>query len=299
MITGKVKNSLIRAVTLIAVLSMVFTMVACNKDNEESPERYGEGTSDVEISGFDYGFIEEANYEDRVTTVADTKRSLPLRVDTVYFCMIEFDVIARDLNDGTSLLDILIKFDNLGVTEGTTEEAGTGNTTEIKFKNAETGTESKISTLSYKIPSDPDKSKKIKILVRMIPMSVGESHISVSFESNEANEFKVLGDDGVTKNIKIDRVALETPVITVEQNKVKWKHVKNAAYYTIYFGEEQMNFEVPSNTSVGTDIEFNLSKFLIELGVDFGEVKVEANPGGNTNFSKSALSNIVYDVTIY
>ncbi len=299
MITKKIKKTLVRAVTLIAVLSMVFTAVSCDKDDEK-PERYGEGASDIEIIDFAYGFIEETNYKDRETTVADTNDSLiKLRVDTVYYCLIEFDVIARELNAGTSLLNVLVKFDNLGVINGSTEEAGTGNYTEMVFTDAGTGTDSKVTTLAYKIPSDPDKLKTIKILVRMKPISIGDSHISVSFEAKEYGEFKVLGADGVTKNFEVVRAALDAPVITVDQNKVRWNHVKNAEYYTIYFGDNaDIRFDVEENTSAGDELEFSLSRFFIEYGVNFGKVRIQANPGNNTNFSPSN-SNVVYDVTIY
>ena len=146
MFSSSLKKFLIRTVTVLSVLSMLFTAVAC--DNEDSPERYGEGTSDVEIANFNYGFIEEENYKDRETTIADTVRSTNLNVDTIYYCLMEFDVIARELNDGTSLMNVLVKFDNLGVANGTTEEAGTGNMTEMTFTDAGTGSDSKISTLT-------------------------------------------------------------------------------------------------------------------------------------------------------
>ncbi len=301
MISEKLKKTLIRALTLVAVLSMVFTAVACDKNEDEKPDRYGEGTSDVEIANFDYGFIEEENYNDRETTVADTKRSTELKVDTVYYCLMEFDVIARNLNDGTSLMNVLVKFDNLGVANGTTEEAGTGNMTEMTFTDAGTGTDSKVSTLAYKIPSDPDKSKKIKILVRMLPVSIGNSHISVSFEPKEFGEFKILGDDGVTKNLEVVRVQLEAPVIEVDREslKVKWNHVKHADYYLIFFGETEIkftNFDA-QYTAIGTRLEFDLSQFASIVDYYVGTVKIQAC-SNSSNFMKSTHSNYEADVNI-
>ena len=294
MISEKLKKTLIRVLTLAVVLSTVFAAVGCDKDDEDIPERFGEGTSDVEIAHFDYGFIEEENYKDRETTVADTTKNQKLKVDTVYYCLMEFDVIARNLNDGTSLMNVLVKFDNLGVANGTTEEAGTGNMTEMTFTDAGTGTDSKISTLAYKIPSDPDKSKKIKILVRMLPVSIGESHISVSFEPKEFGEFKVLGDDGVTKNLTVERVKIEAPVIEVDREslKVKWKHVKHADYYVIYFGEKSIkltDFDA-QYTSVGTALEFDLSQFASIVDYNVGTVKIQAC-SNSTNFQRSDFSN--------
>jgi hypothetical protein len=278
---------------------MVFTGVSCDKDDSDKPEKYGEGTSDVEIANFDYGFIEEENYKDRETTIADTKRSTNLDVDTVYYCLMEFDVMARKLNDGTSLMNVLVKFDNLGVANGTTEEAGTGNMTEMTFTDAGTGTDSKISTLAYKIPSDPDKVKKIRILVRMLPVSIGESHISVSFEPKEFGEFKILGDDGVTKNLNVVRVQIKAPEITVDRTnlKVKWTHVKHADYYIIFFEDKSINFsEVDQYTPVGAELEFDLSQF-IDLGVTYGTVKIQAC-SNSSNFMKSSYSNTETDVII-
>ena len=293
------RKVLIRAVTLIAVLSMIFTAVSCDKNNEK-PDRYGEGTSDVEIDHFEYGFIEEDNYKDRETTIAETKRSLDIKVDTVYYCMMEFNVSARNLNDGTSLMNVLVKFDNLGVANGTTEEAGTGNATEMIFTDAGTGTDSKISTLAYKIPPDPDKPKTIRILVRLVPVTVGESHISVSFEPAEYGEFKILGEDGFTKNLEVKRVQIEAPVITVDRAnlKVKWNHVKHADFYVVYFENKSIEFvDVdPQYTPVGTELSFDLSQF-IDLGVTYGTVKVQACTKSD-NFLKSSHSNAETDVNI-
>ena len=291
------RKVLIRAVTLIAVLSMLFTAVSCDKNNEK-PDRYGEGTSDVEIANFDYGFIEEENYKDRETLLSDTKRSLPIKVDTVYYCMMEFDVTARELNDGTSLMNVLVKFDNLGVANGTTEEAGTGNATEMIFTDAGTGTDSKVSTLAYKIPSDPDKTKKIKILVRLLPVTKGESHISVSFESAEYGEFKILGEDGFTKNLEVERVQIEAPVITVDRTnlKVKWNHVKHADYYLVYLEDKSIEVPVDQYTPIGGEVSLDLSRF-IDLGVTFGAVKVQACTRSD-NFLKSTYSNTESDVNI-
>ena len=300
MITGKLKRALLIVLALASVFSTMLFSVSCNKDGDvDTPDKYGEGTSDIEIANFDYGFIEEENYKDRETTVADTKRSTELKVDTVYYCLMEFDVVAKKLNDGTSLMNVLVKFDNLGVANGTTEEAGTGHATDMVFTDAGTGTDSKVSTLSYKIPSDPDKTKKIKILIRMLPVSIGESHISVSFEPSVQGEFKILGDDGVTKNLEVVRVQIEAPVITVDRNslKVKWNHVKHADYYIIHFDNKTIDFKgVDQYTPVGATLEFDLSEF-IEYNVTFGTVKIQACSNSN-NFMKSSYSNQETDVSI-
>ena len=295
---NKCSKILTQVLMFIVSISIIISMVSCDKD-EDSPERYGEGSSDVEIANFDYGFIEEGNYKDRETTIADTVRSTNLNVDTIYYCLMEFDVIARELNDGTSLMNVLVKFDNLGVANGTTEEAGTGNMTEMTFTDAGTGSDSKISTLAYKIPSDPDKVKKIRILVRMLPVSIGESHISVSFEPKEYGEFKILGDDGVTKNLNVVRVQIEAPTITVDKNalKVKWTHVKHADYYLIFFEDKNIKFEgIDQYTPVGAELEFDLTRF-IDLGARVGTVKIQAC-SNSSNFMKSSYSNTVTDVIL-
>ena len=300
-----IKKILIRAVTLIAVLSMLFTAVACDEqnpgENPDTPERYGEGTSDVEIENFVHGFIEADAYHAQETTIADTKSNMEFKVDTVYYCFMEFEIVARNLNDGTSLMDVLVRFDNLAVADGTTEEAGTGNATDMIFTDAATGTNSKETTLVYKIPSDPDKVKKIKILVRIQPVTVGQSHISVSFNSTVDGEFKILGEsaDGFTKNLTIDRVQIEAPVITVDKEalKVQWKHVKHADYYLIYLDNKSIKFEgVDKYTGVGSDLEFDLTQF-VELDMRYGTVKVQACSNSD-NFMKSTYSNSVAGVSI-
>ncbi len=256
--------------------------------------------SEVEIANFDYGFIEEESYEYGETTMADTKRSTEIKVDTVYYCLIEFDIIARDINDGTGLMNILIKFDNLGVANGTVVDVGGGIITEMFFADSGTGTDSKVSTLAYKIPSDPDKSKKIKILVRMLPVSIGSSHISVSFEPKETEAFRVLGDAGVTKNLSVVRVQLEAPVIEVDRDnlKVKWSHVKYADYYIIYFADKSINFTgVDQYTPVGAELEFDLSQFASIVDYYVGTVMIQAC-SNSSNFMKSSYSNTVTEVII-
>ncbi len=300
MITEKIKRILTFVLAVLTLSATLLFTVSCDDDSGDTDtERYGEGASDIEIANFDYGFIEAENYDDRNTTIADTKRSTQLSADTVYYCMIEFDVAAKKLNDGTSLVNVLVKFDNLGVANGTTEEAGTGNATEIRFTDATTGTDSKVSTLAYKIPPDPDKPKKIKILIRMQPVSIGESHISVAFESQLAGEFKVLGEDGFTKNLEVVRAQLEAPVITVDREtmRVKWTHVKNADYYIIFFNDKTITFtSVDEYTAVGSELSFDLFEFA-GLGESYGDVKIQAC-NNSTNFIKSQYSNIEADVLL-
>ncbi len=292
------KKKCIRVFSVIMVLVMMLSMVSC--DMTMSGEAVGEGLSDIEIANFDYGFIEAEKYNDRETTVADTKRSTELSVDTIYYCIIEFDVVARKLNDGTGLMNVLVKFDNLGVADGTTEEAGTGNVTEFRFTDAGTGADSKVSTLSYKIPSDPNSVKKIKILIRMLPVSIGESHIFVSFAPNVEGDFNIIGDDGVTKNLNVVRAQIKAPVIQVDREKLQltWNHVENADYYMIYFADQSIKFNtgIDQYTSVGTVLSFNLSAFS-EKGVEFGDVKVQAC-SNSTNFIKSSYSNIEANVQL-
>lgn len=297
MIISKSKNIIIKAVLLTLCLSAMLMLFSCN--NDEDGEKYGEGASDIEITNTNYGFIDEETYNGGKTLITDTTKSTNLKADTVYYCLIEFDIVARELNDGTSLLNVIVKFDNLGVTNGTTEEAGTGNVTEMRFTDAVTGKDVKQATLGYKIPSDPSKPKTIKLLVRMEPVSKGQSHISVSFEPAVKNEFKILGDDGITKNLEVESVKIEAPVIEVDRDKkeVTWNHVKYADYYIIYFGEAQINFDkVADNTPVGYKFTFDLSEFLEKTDIRKATVYISAY--SDNDIFVGSLSNIVYDVEL-
>ena len=218
------------------IVALTFALIACSFAGCTSSG----APSAVEVSDPIYGFIEADKYIPNTTTMEDATNGTRLQVDTEYFAMIEFDVTSHSDNDGQSLLNVVITFDNLDAMDGTMEEVSTGIVTELTVTDAPTGKNIKTTDLRFKVPSRSSKPKKIGIVVRLKPLNVEESHIKFTFEAEKNADnvemFDITGSSGFTRNIKIEQVQLETPEMRYEESyRVLYiKNVKNADYYCLY-----------------------------------------------------------------
>jgi hypothetical protein len=193
-------------------------------------------------------------------------------VDQAYFLFISFDITAARNNDGQSLIDINITFDSLNIMEGVIEDVNTGIIENMIFTDANTGNIGKTTTASFKIPASSADPKKIEMIVKLRPISVGESHILISYDYDTPTNNKILGSDGYTKNLKINAVQIETPVLSVDDmGLLSWNHVKNADYYKLYengnpvkdplTGEE---LEISAEGyAVGSEIRYSIANYVV------------------------------------
>lgn len=262
-------------ITIFALLIlslMFFLFAACNGTTAGGS---AEGSADIEISDPEFGFIEAENYDPQNFNINTAAKWTTLNADTEYYLFITFDVTARRDNDGQSLLNVNFTFDALNIMEGTMEDVSTGMITEMIFQDATTGNTGKTTTISFKIPSLSAKPKTINFLVSLKPVKVGESHIIIGYDynpSDTSHEYRLLGSDGYTKNLKIQSVKIATPVLNVSTlGSLNWQHVKNADYYCIYEAGGQnpltdfmgeVIYIRAENTAVGGVMYFNIGEYI-------------------------------------
>ena len=282
---------------LIAVLA--YSAVSCG--NGMTKGGSATGSSDITVSDPVFGFISEAEY-DPATSVIDTyKKWTALDVDTSYYLFLSFDVTAARDNDGQSLLDLNITFDALNVMDGTIEDVSTGMIQSLVFTDAVTGNVGKTTTASFKIPALSAEPKTIEMIVKLRPVDVGESHIMIGYDYDPDGEYKILGSDGYTKNLKINEVQIEAPVLTLaDSGNLKWTHVKNAEYYVVYeygnpatdkYTGEQIVFTVGEGHAVGSEISLNIG-YYISGGHTF-QIRAFSS---NKNIQASTFSNEISHV---
>ncbi len=256
------------------------------------------GSSDIEISGLTFGFVRAEDYDPETFDIENAAQWTTLDVDTEYYLFLTLDIQARRDNDGQSLLNIKITFDSLDILEGTMEDVSTGMIETMTFQDANTGNIGKSTTVSFKIPSLSAEPKKINMIVSLQPIMVGESHIIIGYDYDAPSQYRLLGDDGYTKNLTIQHVKIEAPVLDVtEMGDLTWKHVKNADYYCIFEsgsqepltdGNGDVIYVRADNTSVGSEIIYNIGQYI--SGYHMLVVRAFSN---NSNILSSDNSNIL------
>lgn len=256
------------------------------------------GSSDIEISDPDFGFVRSEDYDPDTFDMAAVGRWTSLDVDTEYYLFITFDVTSRRNNDGQSLLNVDFTFDALDILQGTMEDVSTGMIEEMTFQDAGTGKIGKTTTISFKIPSLSAEPKTINMIVSLKPMQVGESHIIIGYRYDASSEYKLLGSDGYTKNLKIQPVQIAAPVLELtELGALRWRNVKNADYYCIYRAGIQdpltdylgnVIYITTEGTSVGGEMYYNIGEFI--AGYNALVIRAFSN---NPNIMNSDNSNVV------
>lgn len=276
---------------------MIVPLAACDDDGTTKGGS-AKGASDIEISDPEFGFVKAEDYDEETFDIATASKWSTLDVDAEYYLFITFDVTARRNNDGQSLLNVDFTFDALEILQGTMEDVSTGMIEEMTFRNAENGQLGKLTTISFKIPSLSSKPKTINMIVSLTPMKVGESHIIIGYRYDASSEYKLLGSDGYTKNLKIKAVKIQTPELSVSaMGWLQWTHVKNAEYYCIYEAGSQTPltdfygepiYIVAEGYSVGSPMTFNIGEFLI----GYHPIVIRAF-NSSANIDNSDNSNIV------
>ncbi len=182
------------------------------------------------INEFNYTFFAIGDNDSELKEVAKYSK---LSVDTDYLLEIGFKVSANKANDGNKLINIALSFSDINVLDGRLEEVGSGSHTDFTF-TTDQGTQGKKSFVYFKLPSEANAIKEIRIAVKLSPIIHGQSHVSMIFESSDA---MLVGSDsdGFTKNVEIEQVKLNTPSLTFNNSSLMliWNHVKNADYYKI------------------------------------------------------------------
>ena len=225
-------------VIFFAVCACAFTLGACSTTTKGGSAK---GSTDLDISSPQFDFVRSEEYDPETYVFNPNKKWTDLDVDTAYYMFLTFDVAAMRNNDGQSVLNVNITFDALNVLDATVQEANTGNYIEAQFIDGSTATLGKKMALSFKVPQESAKPKTIAMTIELKPVSEGESHIIIGYEYNEPG-YKLSGSDGHTQNLKINKVQLERPVVTLDEfGALNWKHVKNADYYYVYKSTDTNN----------------------------------------------------------
>ena len=280
---------------LLAAL-LVCSLAACDGDGGITAGGSATGSSDITVSEPVFGFISEAEYDPATSVIDTSKKWTALDVDTSYYLFLSFDVTAARNNDGQSLLNLNITFDALNVMDGTIEDVSTGMVSSLTFTDATTGNVGKTTTASFKIPALSAEPKTIEMIVQLRPVDVGESHIIIGYDYDQNGEYKILGSDGYTKNLKINQVQINAPELAVtDLGLLSWKHVKNADYYMIYennnpvkdiFGEDIVIYT--DGYAVGGDMQYAIGNDII----GFHNLTVRGH-SANENILTSNHSNAV------
>ena len=287
-------KKVLRILSLALVCAFAVILAAC--DDGIGAGGSAKGSSDIDISEPTFGFVRQDQYD------PETFDPEKVDVDTSYYLFVNFDITAARNNDGQSLLDVNVTFDNLQIMEGTMEDVSSGLIQNMVIDDAQTGNLSRVNTISFKIPSLSTEPKTIKMIVKLVPMQVGESHIIFGFKYNPSvgttEEYRLLGSDGRTKNLTIKAVQIGQPALTVASNGfLSWAHVKNAEYYCIYadgstdplqdYDGQDIQISAEGYV-VGDEISYNVGQYI--EGDHLLRIRAFSN---NPNVTPSSFSNQV------
>lgn len=281
---------------LVPIMAVCFVLTACSGGTTAGGS--ATGSSDIEISDPVFGFIRAEDYDPETFDIETAAQWTTLDVDAEYYLFLTLDIAARRDNDGQSLLNINITFDALNILQGTMEDVSTGMIEEMTFQDANTGNVGKTTTVSFKIPSLSAEPKTINMIVSLQPVKVGESHIIIGYDYDAPSEYRLLGSDGYTKNLKIQAVKIEAPKLSLtEMGSLTWQHVRNADYYCVYEAGSQnpltdflgdVIYITAENTSVGSPMVYNIGEYI--SGYHALVIRAFSN---SSNILSSDNSNIV------
>lgn len=281
---------------VIPIMALCFVLTACSGGTTAGGS--ATGSSDIEISDPVFGFIRAEDYDPETFDIETAAQWTTLDVDAEYYLFLTLDIAARRDNDGQSLLNINITFDALNILQGTMEDVSTGMIEEMTFQDANTGNVGKTTTVSFKIPSLSAEPKTINMIVSLQPVKVGESHIIIGYDYDAPSEYRLLGSDGYTKNLKIQAVKIEAPELSLtEMGSLTWQHVRNADYYCVYEAGSQnpltdflgdVIYITAENTSVGSPMVYNIGEYI--SGYHALVIRAFSN---SSNILSSDNSNIV------
>lgn len=281
---------------LVPIIALCFVLTACSGGTTAGGS--ATGSSDIEISDPVFGFIRAEDYDPETFDIETAAQWTTLDVDAEYYLFLTLDIAARRDNDGQSLLNINITFDALNILQGTMEDVSTGMIEEMTFQDANTGNVGKTTTVSFKIPSLSAEPKTINMIVSLQPVKVGESHIIIGYDYDAPSEYRLLGSDGYTKNLKIQAVKIEAPELSLtEMGSLTWQHVRNADYYCVYEAGSQnpltdflgdVIYITAENTSVGSPMVYNIGEYI--SGYHALVIRAFSN---SSNILSSDNSNIV------
>jgi hypothetical protein len=227
-------------------------------------------------------------------------RSTKLAVDTTYYLVIQFDLTAVRDNDGQSVLNVVLTFEDLEVMKGSIEDANTGKSEEMTFTDATTGKMGKTTTLSFRVPSSTVDAKTVSLLINLAPVTLGTSHLSLEFDYDGGEGYNLKGYvDGLTKNLTVSAVQIEAPVLTLtESNYLEWNHVKNAEYYMIYYYSDKTPVKDNNGNDVvvyptGVSVGGNVTCLITDYLYDPYELCIRAFNSNSNNIIPSNYSNSV------
>lgn len=266
------KRSVKALTVFLSLVLLCLCLPSCDSSSATPSVANGKGSSDIIISEPQFGFVSEEEYDPGASEIDTSHKWTSLDVDTSYFLFLTFDITAARNNDGQSIMDLKITFDSLDVMDGTIEDVSTGNIVSMTFTDSETQKEGRTTTASFKIPAFSAEPKKIEMIVKLRPISVGESHILISYDYDTPANNKILGSDGYTKNLQINAVQIETPVLSVDDmGLLSWNHVKNADYYKLYengnpvkdpLTGEELTID-SEGYAVGSEIRYSIANYVV------------------------------------
>lgn len=280
--------------TIFVLCICAFTFSACSNTTAGGNANR---STDLDIGDPQFDFVKEEEYDEDTYVFNPNKKVNNLNVDADYFLFLTFDVNARQNNNGQSVLNVNITFDVLDVLNATVQEANTGAMVEMQYIDATTGKPGKTITLSFKVPPESAKPRKIDMTIKLKPAAAGESHIQINYDYDAPDGYRITGSDGYTKNLTINKVQIQAPVVSLTSlGTLTWNHVKNADYYYIY---ESSNTNTPltdvwgeviiieaHDAQVGAQLSYNIREDY--TGFHIFVIKAFSD---NPNITPSSISN--------
>ena len=264
----------------IALMTMLFMLVACNDDGQSN------GGQKVEIGYLDYGFVQSE--DGNSINPDDTQYLVGFTVGEIYYMVIDFSFVAVESSEETQRVSFKIVFDNIDAVQGTLEDARTGDVVSMSFQGSNGG-RSVESVVTFAVPRDKGATSEKRIIIKLVPKKSGDTTIRGMFEGENID---LIGDiDGFTKSISATGVQLETPSLNVDANGIlSWNHVKNADYYKLVVDGVIVEAVIDAeNKAVGAIINCALS----EYGYVKGQTIQVVAYSDNVEYAPSNLSNPV------
>lgn len=215
-----------------------------------------------------------------------------LDVDKVYLMKIEFSITSKEKNNGTLQFGVKIDTTNINTMSSQIESADTSAVTELDWKDSN-GIAGKTAKASFTISEKKDGVLTKTIVLKFVPIKVGDVTIKVGFEGNKNVIIRGNDMDGFTKNFEIIQVQLASPEIEYNENNMilSWQHVANATAYDIYIDDVLKKTIIAENEQIGRNLYVHISEICTNGNY---RVSLVAKNDKSTNFIPSSKSNTIY-----
>lgn len=188
------------------------------------------------------------------------------------------------------------KMDN-AIYHGTIVNANIGTTNKMS-ENNKFGS-GVVLTSTINAPED-NVTYDITITIDTEPEKIGESHIDLTFVSNDPNVMisGMYGDNGVAYTAIIKPGEISAPNVKYYNSKLNWTHVDDeVVWYYIYLDgmqEPSYKYKVNDDTPVNAPLSFDIGNILTPEQMLMPHKCTVRAISGNTNYISSPHSKEVY-----